>query len=105
MSYEWAKKDGFENFQFSKKRGASAVSEPPSAETMNAISKGIGELSRMSGCPAEALTRLVLASDAARAAGVEPGGTIATQGQAEAVLALLRSWYRQMRDRRKGGRK
>ncbi len=81
------------------------MSEPPSAETLSAISKGIGELSRMSGCSAEALTKLALASDAARSAGVEPGGTIVTQDQAEAVLALLRSWYRQMRDRRKGGRK
>ena len=75
--------------------------EPPSAETMNAISKGIGELSRMCGCSAEALTKLALASDAARAAGIGPGGAVVTQEQAEVVLALLRRWYRDTRDRKR----
>lgn len=69
---------------------------PPTTETMGRISAGIRELARMSGAPATSLMQIVLASDTARATGVR-GPVVETQEQAEAVLGLLRDWWRMIR--------
>lgn len=73
----------------------------PNTETVNAISKGLGILSKRSGCPASSLMAIALASDMARAAGVEPDGKIRTEEQAAAVLGFLRYCYRDIEERRK----
>lgn len=76
---------------------------PPDAETMTRISKGIRACADAMGASCTMVARFAALTDAARSAGVGPDGVIRTQEQAEAVLGLLRQWWRQTAHKKKKG--